>query len=1052
MSGGGGNTSTTVQSNAPPAQFLQAYQNVNNAAQQVASTPYQPYTGTVVAPLSPDQQGAISQIQGAQGIADPFINAAAQEVGQSTTPIWQNAQQFSPQAVQQYESPYTQNVVNATQAEFNNQNAQQQQGIIGNAISAGAWGGDRSAVAQGIVAGQESLAQAPVIAGLENQGYSQALGEFNTQQGAQIGANEANNWLASQAGYGLANLGNEALNTTLTGANAQLGIGGLEQSQAQAELNVPYGQYIAGQAYPFQTVGWLSNIAQGLGGAAGGTASTTVPGPSVGSQVLGAGLAGAGILGQTGAFGSNGYLTGSNGLLSSGSGTDWGSSYGDLSGYTFTGAARGGAIGRADGGDVPDTSISIIPGANGMFNVTPSAAASAPLIKRNYGTTSTTTGGGSQDSTFGTLLKTAGEVAAGIYGGPAGALAAGALSSQVHFADGGEVGSRGIVVPFPRPHVTHGRGIVAANDDGFEPPRQHRAAGGTAIPQIPDSAIGVWAPNNILLPQLGTGRVHPPAGNPVDDYFKAIQYDVAAAPTPSVSFNQASLAPPAAAATAPVNTNAVMGWPSEAPFAGSQWRGGGIRQHREPGGPIIALPDEGGVAPPGSGNWQGISDVDMGVNAPVDRAAGIAAATSGHPLMIEDDGSVPTIPGSPSVQMPQRGIVASPSASPSIPERTQVAEPHADPWSTLTAVGLGILGGGSPFAGVNIGRGGLQGLQFSEQQKLREEQQATRQQQAQDRADYLRGMVGTRQQTNALNMLKLAQQQQLKEEELSQSRQLEEQKLGQDKYTWQPVQQADPNDPTKTITTGYMKLSKAGEPPQYVETDTAPNKGTGAAGGMGSRAEVYFNRVISAGNEAAAAAKNIMELPTTTSRGFFGGREQGPGLLAAAKESLTNSMTSQEVQDYNTMIAGVSRNLAAIEAAGLAPAGSLTHSMDSVILKEGDSELTKMRKMAEIRQIVEKGLEPNLSNPRIPQEQKAAVQNIINSMATAVPFTHHDITQLQQSGNPKQTLTDVVQARGLGSGSTLPQAAIAKLQEGHVTTFQNGQKWMLQNGVPQQVQ
>lgn len=39
-------------------------------------------------------------------------------------------------------------------------------------------------------------------------------------------------------------------------------------------------------------------------------------------------------------------------------------------------------------------------------------------------------------------------------------------------------------------------------------------------------------------------------------------------------------------------------------------------------------------------------------------------------------------------------------------------------------MGLGMMGGSSPYAGVNIGRGGLQGLQFAENQKLRQAQQA----------------------------------------------------------------------------------------------------------------------------------------------------------------------------------------------------------------------------------------------------------------------------------------------------------------------------------------
>jgi len=95
--------------------------------------------------------------------------------------------------------------------------------------------------------------------------------------------------------------------------------------------------------------------------------------------------------------------------------------------------------------------------------------------------------------------------------------------------------------------------------------------------------------------------------------------------------------------------------------------------------------------------------------------------------------------------------------------------------------------------------------------------------------------------------------------------------------------------------------------------------------------------------------------------GWLGRPEKG-SILDASKSGLVNAMTSQEVQDYQTMVTGIQRNLAAIEAAGLAPSGSLTHMMDAVVIQPGQSNLTKLRKMAQIRQIVEKGTELYLSS------------------------------------------------------------------------------------------
>lgn len=307
-SSGGGGTQQVNTTSTPPPQFMNAYSNLVNQAGQVGSQPLQQYSGNMISGFSPSQQQAMQTIDQSQGVANPYINAAAQMTAAGATPI--QPQQFSSGAVQQYISPYTQNVVDSTQAQFNNQNQQQNQQLIGNAISKGAWGGDRAGIAQAELANQQQLAQAPVIAGLYNQAYGQGLGEFNAQQQVGVGAQEATGWLGQNAGFGLASLGNQAQNSALTGANAQLQSGALQQQLGQEQLNVPYEQFLQQQAYPFQTTGWESGIASGLGSGSGGTGSTSYPGASTASQVAGLGLTGLSGLGMTGAFGKNGYLSG----------------------------------------------------------------------------------------------------------------------------------------------------------------------------------------------------------------------------------------------------------------------------------------------------------------------------------------------------------------------------------------------------------------------------------------------------------------------------------------------------------------------------------------------------------------------------------------------------------------------------------------------------------------------------------------------------------------------------------------------------------------------
>lgn len=237
---------------------------------------------------------------------------------------------------------------------------------------------------------------------------------------------------------------------------------------------------------------------------------------------------------------------------------------------------------------------------------------------------------------------------------------------------------------------------------------------------------------------------------------------------------------------------------------------------------------------------------------------------------------------------------------------------------------------------------------------------------------------------------------------------------GQRRYTFQPVTMVDPDDPKKTVS-GVNKQDSHTGTIEFVPTGTDPNKP--GAGGMGNRAEVYYKRLAAATDMATAASENIMQLPSSSSTGLFGGRHQGGSLMAAAKEVLTNSLTSQEVQDYNVMATGIARNLSAIETQGLAPTGSFTKSLDSVLLKEGDTYYTKLRKMAEIRQIVTEGMKANMADPKIPAQQKGALQESLDRLAKAIPFTHSDITKLQ-SGKGTTTLADVMRQKGLGGGKT----------------------------------
>jgi hypothetical protein len=283
MCSSGSKTKTSTSSTSALPQYANAYSSILNQAQNVASTPWNPATAQSVAGFSAPQTQAFDATQANLGAYQPYLGQASSSLSQGM---------LTPGAIQSFMNPYTQNVVDATQAQFANQNAQQAQSLNANAAKIGALTGDRSQVAQGVLAGQQQMAQAPVIAGLYNQGY---------QTAAQTAGQAAG--LANQNAALASSIGGQAQQYGTNDIASLLGIGGLQQTQQQNVLNANTANAQAQSQYPFATTQWLSSLATGLGGAAGSQGSQTTPGPNLWSQLAGLGLGAASLFNRGGRVG-----------------------------------------------------------------------------------------------------------------------------------------------------------------------------------------------------------------------------------------------------------------------------------------------------------------------------------------------------------------------------------------------------------------------------------------------------------------------------------------------------------------------------------------------------------------------------------------------------------------------------------------------------------------------------------------------------------------------------------------------------------------------------
>lgn len=182
----------------------------------------------------------------------------------------------------------------------------------------------------------------------------------------------------------------------------------------------------------------------------------------------------------------------------------------------------------------------------------------------------------------------------------------------------------------------------------------------------------------------------------------------------------------------------------------------------------------------------------------------------------------------------------------------------------------------------------------------------------------------------------------------------------------------------------------------------------------GGRVAGQVMRLMGSAKQATAELKNLAELPLEASTGWFGGHHQTTSLFGATKEVLANKVTSQDVQDTNVTMIGMGRALAGLESGGMQPNQSLQDQFSGLALKEGDTNMTKMRKLATMRQDADNALEAALTSPILGKEQKAYAQKLRVELQTAIPWTPSDVTRLERSDNPRATLKDFGGGAGLG--------------------------------------
>jgi hypothetical protein len=187
----------------------------------------------------------------------------------------------------------------------------------------------------------------------------------------------------------------------------------------------------------------------------------------------------------------------------------------------------------------------------------------------------------------------------------------------------------------------------------------------------------------------------------------------------------------------------------------------------------------------------------------------------------------------------------------------------------------------------------------------------------------------------------------------------------------------------------------------------------GAGGGGRFAGQVI--RIMTSAKQATAELGNLVQLPLDSSSGWFmGAQNRTPtSIIGATKQVLAQKVTDQEVQDFNTSIVGMGKALASLESGGMQTNQALIGQFDRLALQTGDTNFTKMRKLATMRQDAENAIESVLTSPLLGKQQKEFAQGLIADLRNAVPFSPNDVTMLERSKKPGATMGDFAKSQGL---------------------------------------
>ena len=219
-----------------------------------------------VAGMDPLQTQAMGLATQGVGSYSPFLQSATGNVAAGAQNFANQAGLTGPNAYQNFMSPFQQQVIDTSLADFDSSRVANRQAINDAAVGSGNFGGGREGAMLGQYDADSTAGRAGLLAQLQQGAFGQAsnLAQQAFQNQGQMAQNQFG--LANQQ-FGLSNFGRTGMGQDISALGT---LGGLNQQLNQANLTA---NQQAAKTAAYEPYGRLNQYGQGLTGLAGGVAS-----------------------------------------------------------------------------------------------------------------------------------------------------------------------------------------------------------------------------------------------------------------------------------------------------------------------------------------------------------------------------------------------------------------------------------------------------------------------------------------------------------------------------------------------------------------------------------------------------------------------------------------------------------------------------------------------------------------------------------------------------------------------------------------------------------